>query len=144
MGGGFVDPQARMLFQGTSLHPVLPGQGPHGFDQRGDIGSNVLLWSRQRHDGIGYQLAGAVIGDVAAPIGTHQGDPHSLEQVGVDQHVPFVGPTSQGDDGLVFEEEKHVGRLSADTCFLQMLLKAKDGLVGASSQVENEQGQGRR
>ena len=62
----------------------------------------------QIEDGVAHDLAGAVEGDVAAPVGFEEFDAALGQEFGARDHVCGFGVASEGDDRRVFEQEKHV------------------------------------
>jgi hypothetical protein len=76
-----------------------------GPDEGDGVGHAAAPPPRHREDRVADQLAGPVVGDVAAPVGPDEVRPHGR---GLDQHVGGVGPHPERVDVRVLEQEQVV------------------------------------
>ena len=77
-------------------------------------------------DGIADELAGAVIGDVAAAVDFVEGDAAAGKQLVGGQNVGAVGVAAKGEDGRMLEEQEHVfdAALEAEVDYFRLQARA--------------------
>ena len=90
----------------------------------------------QVEDGVADELAGAVIGDVAAAVDLVEGDAARGKQLIGGENVGAVGVAAQRKHRRMLEQQQHV----ADAVLLaqrdQLLLQAKGFSVGDAAEIE--------
>ena len=96
----------------------------------------AIAQAAQIEDGVADELAGAVIGDVAAAIDLVQGDAAAGQQLVGGENVGAAGVAAQREHGRVLEQQKHV----ADAALLaqsdQLFLQAQRFGVVHAAEIE--------
>lgn len=105
-GVEWIDPDAG----GGGIAACVDAEVEAGFDDGAFEESDVVVDAQPEafevEDGIGDELARAVVGDVAAAVSFFEGDALGLEEIGGGEQVLAGGGTSgDGDDGIVLDEE---------------------------------------
>ena len=73
------------------------------------VSAHVALPLAQVQDGVAHQLAGAVIGDVAAAVGGMEGDAGAGQDLFAGQQVLHVTVAAHGDGVRMLQQQQLVG-----------------------------------
>jgi hypothetical protein len=87
-------------------------------------------------DGVADELAGTVVGDVAAAVDVVEGDTTAREQFIGGQDVGAIGVAAKGENGGVLEEEEDVFNTALEAEVDQLGLEAKAFVVGDAAEIE--------
>jgi len=87
-------------------------------------------------DGVADELAGAVIGDVAAAVDFVKGDAAAGKELVGGQDVGAVGVAAKGENARVFEEEQDVVDAALEAELDQLRLETKSFAVGNAAEIE--------
>ena len=95
-----------------SMHPggdaVRSREERHHAPEVAHVAPHVAAIGLEIEDGVGHELAGAVVGDVAAPPGLVEGDAEPPARGLVGEDVRRLGAAPERDDRVVLEEEERV------------------------------------
>jgi hypothetical protein len=106
------------------------GQGiDEGFLDGAHVGAYVALPFAQVHDGVADDLAGAMIGDVAAAVGGVEGDAGAGEDVIASQQIFQVAVAAHGDGVGMLQQDELVGDGAGLTQGDELLLPIEGGGV---------------
>jgi hypothetical protein len=95
-----------------------------------------VLETAEIEDGIADELAGTVVGDVAAAIDFVEGDAAAQELFAGREDVGTAGVAAKGEDGWVFEEQEGVVDVICETHGRDLCLDAEGFVVGYAAEVE--------
>jgi hypothetical protein len=87
-------------------------------------------------DGVADELAGAVIGDLAAAIGLVDLDTFTCEQLVARENVRSCGIAAEREDGSMFHQEQRVADRSDLACGDDLVLKAQAFGVWNAAELE--------
>src|SRR5579884_3852915 len=136
-GGDFsaVDPDSGSAFEAVRMNVELC----EGVDERLFDGANirdyVALPFAEIEDGVTDDLAGAMIGDVAAAIGVMELDAGALENLGRREEICKMAVPAQRDDMGVLDDEERVGDFAALARVDELFLDGEGFGVGDIAQV---------
>lgn len=141
-----IDPDAGGVGVGVGGDVVVR----EGGNDRGFEGADVFVDAEsggvEIDDGVGDELAGAVVGDIAASVGLVEGDALGFEEGFRGEDVGrCVGSSGDGDDGVVLDHQDAPelgvgGRAGVQNLLVVVLL---DGVgVGVAEVLERDVGQG--
>ena len=98
------------------------------------VAADVTAVGVEVDDRVADELAGAVVGDVAAAAGLVDFEAARAEELGRHEHVIDLGGATQREDRLVLEQEQRVRDLAALPRGLQALLELVRGPVGDATE----------
>ncbi len=90
----------------------------------------------QIEDGVADELAGTVIGDVAAAVDLVEGDAAPRQQLIRREDVGALGVAAEGEHGRMLEEQKHVADAARGAQRDQLFLQAKGFAVVHAAEIE--------
>ena len=90
----------------------------------------------QVEDGVADELAGAVVGDVAAAVDLVERDAAAGEEFVGGEDVGAVGVAAEGEDGRVLEEQQDVVDATLEAEIDELRLEAEGFVVGDAAEIE--------
>ena len=145
------DPTAQVHADGTDFSAADPNAGEaltaggldvgfgEGIDDHlfecADVGNDVALPIAEVEDGVDDELAGAVVGDIAAAVGVDELDARLREELFGGEEVFAMTVAAHGDDVRVFEEEKLVRDEAGFALGHEFLLQGEGLAKGDAAQV---------
>ena len=102
-------PDARRPFVALALDAEGAERADQHRFEAAKVGVKVLAVGFEVQDGIAYELAGAVVGDVASAPCLVDADPPGGELAGGEQQVAAPAGRPEGDDVGVLQEQQGVG-----------------------------------
>src|SRR6266849_5869431 len=106
--GGRLDPDAGFAGDAIGGDGEIGGGADHGLFERTDVPVDVAANAVEIEDRIADDLAGAVIGDVAAAVGFAKFDTFLTKDVFGSEKIFLAGVAAEGEDVGMFTEEEDV------------------------------------
>ena len=125
-------------FSSVSRDAKIGGGANHGFFKAADVPVNVAADAIKVEDGIANDLAGAVIGNVAAAIGFAEFDSFLAKDVFRDEQVFPTGVTAEREDVPMLAEEQAILKGTGFACGDQALLEGQGSIPAAKPDVANK------
>ena len=107
--GGVIHPNSVVGRDAASSHAEIGRGANHHFFELLDVPAHVAAMLREIQDGIADDLAGAVIGDVAAAIARMEGDVHLREQAFAGTQVFAFAIAAESDHVRMLAEQQDIG-----------------------------------
>ncbi len=135
-------PDAGEFWDAASRDAEADAEADEGFFH----GANEIDWTHavaagiaeaaEVEDGIADQLAGTVVGNVAATVDLVDGNAAAGQQFVRSKDVGAIGVATEGEDGGVFEQEEGVADAAGAACFNELLLQAQSLGVIHAAEIE--------
>src|SRR5207237_10357082 len=130
------DPDAAFAFDAFGGDAVFGDGADQHFLEVRDVFADVALAFAEVEDGVADELAGAVIGDVAAARRFEKADTLRAKDVAAGEQMIEFAAAAEGDDRRMYEQEKLVGELLVLTQSYDHMLTESSYLVRDASETE--------
>ena len=107
--GGGVHPNAVAICDAPGGDAKIRGGADHHFFELIDVPAHVAAMLREIEDGIADDLAGAVVGDVAAAIGRGKVDVHLREHAFAGTEMFVFSIAAESDHVRMLAKQQHIG-----------------------------------